>query len=100
MINIALGFDSNFAPYAAVTIKSILQHNQNVNFYLMYDNLKKSDMAKIDAMIDSEKGGGARLSGLICPESSTTFLQVHGHQVQYIFLWHSRQFVKTKEFYF
>ena len=60
MINIALGFDSNFAPYAAVTIKSILQHNQNVNFYLMYDNLKKSDMAKIDAMIDSEKGGGGK----------------------------------------
>lgn len=60
MINIALGFDSNFAPYAAVTIKSILQHNQNVNFYLMYDNLKKSDMAKIDAMIDSERGGGGQ----------------------------------------
>ncbi len=60
MINIAMGFDSNFAPYAAVTIKSVLQHNQNVNFYLMYDNLKKSDMAKIEAMIDSEKGGGGK----------------------------------------
>ena len=58
MINIAMGFDSNFAPYAAAAIKSILQYNQNVNFYLMYDNLKKSDMVKIEAMIASEKRGG------------------------------------------
>ena len=55
MINIALGFDSNFAPYAAVTIKSILLHNKNVTFYLMYDNLKKSDIKKISSMIESHK---------------------------------------------
>lgn len=53
MMNIALGFDSNFAPYAAVTIKSILLHNKNVTFYLMYDNLKKSDIKKISSMIES-----------------------------------------------
>ena len=55
MINIALGFDGNFAPYAAVTIKSILLHNKNVTFYLMYDNLKKSDIKKISSMIESHK---------------------------------------------
>lgn len=53
MMNIALGFDSNFAPYAAVTIKSILLHNKGVTFYLMYDNLKKSDIKKISSIIDS-----------------------------------------------
>ena len=53
MINIALGFDGNFAPYAATTIKSILLHNKNVTFYLMYDNLKKSDIKKISSMIES-----------------------------------------------
>ena len=53
MINIALGFDSNFAPYAATTIKSILLHNKNVTFYLMYDNLKKSDIKKISSIIES-----------------------------------------------
>lgn len=46
MMNIALGFDKNFAAYAATTIKSILLHNKNVTFYLMYDNLKKSDIKK------------------------------------------------------
>ncbi len=51
MINIALGFDSNFAPFAAVTIKSILLHNSEINFYLMYDNIKKSDIEKIEKMI-------------------------------------------------
>lgn len=55
MINIALGFDGNFAPYAATTIKSILLHNKNVTFYLMYDNLKKSDIKKISSMIESHK---------------------------------------------
>lgn len=53
MINIALGFDGNFAPYAATTIKSILLHNKDVTFYLMYDNLKKSDIKKISSMIES-----------------------------------------------
>lgn len=60
MLNIALGFDSNFAPYAAVTIKSILLHNKDVNFYLMYNNLKKSDMAKISSMIDSCERGASK----------------------------------------
>lgn len=60
MLNIALGFDSGFAPYAAVTIKSILLHNQDVNFYLMYENLKKSDMEKISSMIDSCKNGAGK----------------------------------------
>ena len=58
MLNIALGFDSNFAPYAAAAIKSILHHNKDVKFYLMYENLKKSDMAKITDMIESLRGGG------------------------------------------
>lgn len=53
MMNIAMGFDSNFAPYAAVTIKSILLHNKNVKFYLMYDNLSKSHMKKIEKVINS-----------------------------------------------
>lgn len=52
MINIALGFDKNFAAYAATTIKSILLHNKNLKFYLMYDNLPKSDIKKISKMID------------------------------------------------
>lgn len=52
MMNIALGFDSNFAPYAAVTIKSILLHNKNVRFYIMHDKgLKKSDIKKITSLI-------------------------------------------------
>lgn len=51
MMNIALGFDKNFATYAATTIKSILLHNKNVTFYLMHDNLKKSDIKKIGDMI-------------------------------------------------
>ena len=55
MMNIALGFDSNFAPYAATTIKSILLHNKDITFYLMYDNLKKSDIKKISSMIESHK---------------------------------------------
>lgn len=53
MMNIALGFDSNFAPYAAVTIKSILLHNKNIKFYIMFDNLKQVDMKKIDKLIKS-----------------------------------------------
>lgn len=53
MMNIALGFDSNFAPYAATTIKSILLHNKNVKFYILYDNLKQSDINKIDKLIHS-----------------------------------------------
>lgn len=53
MMNIALGFDSNFAPYAAVTIKSIMLHNQDVKFYIMYDNLKKSDIKKITSLIET-----------------------------------------------
>lgn len=53
MLNIALGFDSNFAPYAAVTIKSIIIHNKNIKFYIMYDNLKKSDIKKIEKLIMS-----------------------------------------------
>lgn len=52
MMNIAMGFDTNFAPYAAVTIKSILLHNKNVKFYIMYDNLDKKDMKKLSGMID------------------------------------------------
>ena len=52
MMNIALGFDSNFAPYAATTIKSILLHNKNLKFYLMHDNLPKSDIKKISKMIE------------------------------------------------
>lgn len=52
MMNIALGFDSNYAPYAAVTIKSILLHNKNITFYILYDKgLKKSDIKKIDKLI-------------------------------------------------
>ncbi len=52
MMNIALGFDSNFAPYAAVTIKSILLYNKNVKFYIMYDKgLKKSDIKNISSLI-------------------------------------------------
>lgn len=47
MMNIAMGFDSNFAPYAAVTIKSILLHNKNIKFYIMFDNLKQVDMKKL-----------------------------------------------------
>lgn len=61
MLNIALGFDSNFAPYAAAAIKSILLHNKDVKFYLMYDNLKKSDMAKITDMIESHPEGSGQL---------------------------------------
>lgn len=53
MMNIAMGFDSNFAPYAAVTIKSILLHNKNIKFYIMFDNLKQVDMKKIDKLIKS-----------------------------------------------
>lgn len=53
MMNIALGFDCNFAAYAATTIKSILLHNKNVKFYLMHDNLKDSDIKKISSIIDS-----------------------------------------------
>lgn len=53
MMNIALGFDKNFAAYAATTIKSILLYNKNVTFYLMYDNLKKSDIKKISEMINA-----------------------------------------------
>lgn len=60
MLNIALGFDGNFAPYAAVTIKSILLHNKDINFYLMYENLDKSDMAKISSMIASCDGEGSK----------------------------------------
>lgn len=38
MINIALGFDKNFAKYACVTIKSILHNNNSkIKFYLMID---------------------------------------------------------------
>lgn len=53
MMNIALGFDSNFAPYAAVTIKSILLHNKNIKFYILYDNLKQTDINKIDKLIQT-----------------------------------------------
>lgn len=52
MMNIALGFDKNFAAYAATTIKSILLHNKNLKFYLMHDNLPKSDIKKISKMIE------------------------------------------------
>ncbi len=55
MINIALGFDKNFAAYAATTIKSILLHNKNLKFYLMHDNLPKSDIKKISKMIEEYK---------------------------------------------
>lgn len=52
MMNIAMGFDSNFAPYAAVTIKSVMLYNKNVRFYIMYDKgLKKSDIKKITSLI-------------------------------------------------
>ena len=53
MMNIALGFDSNFAPYAAVTIKSILLHNKNIHFYILYDNLNQTDINKIDKLINT-----------------------------------------------
>lgn len=55
MINIALGFDKNFAAYAATTIKSILLHNKNLKFYLMHDNLPKADIKKISKMIEEHK---------------------------------------------
>lgn len=53
MMNIAMGFDSNFAPYAAVTTKSILLHNKNIKFYIMFDNLKERDIKKIDKLIST-----------------------------------------------
>lgn len=55
MMNIALGFDKNFAAYAATTIKSILLHNKNLKFYLMHDNLPKTDIKKISKMIEEHK---------------------------------------------
>lgn len=39
-INIALGFDKNYLPYAGTTIKSILETNKEneIHFYIMIDN--------------------------------------------------------------
>lgn len=52
-INIAMGFDKNFAIWAGITIKSILLKNNNVKFYLMYTGVRSGMLKKIKKLIES-----------------------------------------------
>lgn len=55
-LNIALGFDKNFAKYAAVTIASVIANSKTpVKFFLMHDNLPQNILRPITKMI--EMGG-------------------------------------------
>lgn len=54
-LNIALGFDENFAPYAAVTMASIMENTKSdVVFYLMHDNISPQVIEKITDMVEQK----------------------------------------------
>lgn len=52
--NIILGVDSNYIKYAAVTMLSIIKHNQdeNIAFHIFCDEIKEEDLQKIKHMTE------------------------------------------------
>lgn len=55
-MNIVLACDNNFSPYAAEVIISVLNHDKNVTFYLLTDNLNEGN-AMLMKRMTSQNGG-------------------------------------------
>ena len=52
--NIIFGVDANYIKYAAVTMLSIIKHNQdeNIAFHIFCDEIKEEDLQKIKHMTE------------------------------------------------